>query len=147
MIHWSLVRVFAASVCAAALLNGQASAEKVAEDKGGALEAEPQRDVFELGRFNIKDLRPARNETVELNFVLHLALKPETPDAILTGLEGWKHRLRDQVITAARVAETKDFSSPNLYRLRRLMILRANRLLGEDVIDELLLTEFVFTLK
>ncbi|MEM9352958.1 MAG: hypothetical protein AAGA92_08090 [Planctomycetota bacterium] len=147
MIRWVTNRVFFGVACAVLLGTGAASAEDVAGETPGTLETEALREVFDLGRFHIKDLRPARNETVELNFVLHLALKPETPSAVLADLEGWKHRLRDQVITAARVAETKDFSSPSLHRLRRLMILRANRLIGGDLIDELLLTEFVFTLK
>ena len=107
----------------------------------------PTRLVFKLGDFSIRDRRPAANETPEIGMVVHLALSPEATEESLELLERWRHRIRDQVIVSLRIADTKDFSEPDLHRLCQIMLLRSNRMLGSNLIDEILITEFTFALK
>ena len=56
-------------------------------------------------------------------------------------------RLRDQVITAVRNAETKDFKESDLKKLQRMIRLRINRLLKSIRIEEIYITQFEFVLQ
>ncbi len=103
--------------------------------------------TLDLGRFSIKELRPTRNETLETTFAIHLKISPAGSKDLVEQLELWKHRLRSQVIVAARTAETTEFREPDLHRLRRRMLLRVNRMLKNSIISEILLSEFTFSVK
>ena len=116
-------------------------------DKKEAKEKEEEkiRPVVDLGLFKVKDYRPIRNETIEVTFHLHLALQKTTNPKTVEKLEVWKHRLRNQVLIAVRLALRQDFLEKDLHRFRRIVQLRVNRLLKAQLIDEVLLTEFTFS--
>lgn len=144
-----LPRLVAAALTAVALLVGdsESCAQTTTEPEqieSQAPEEKPIKPALDLGSFKVNDLRPAHNETAKLTFSLHLQFSEETTAAQLKKLEGWKHRLRDQVITAVRLAETKDFQEPDLKRLRRLILIRVNRLFRTKLAEEVLLTEYLF---
>ena len=109
-------------------------------------EEEVRTPTLELGSFKINDLRPTRNETARLTFTLHLAFSKDLTEKQVEQFEKWKHRLRDQVITAVRVSEMKDFQEPNLGRLRRRILIRVNRLLKRKLAEEVLVTKYLFRL-
>jgi|GEM_PF-1546138 len=102
------------------------------------------RPTIDLGFFRIKDLRPTRNETAKLTFKMHLALADSLSAKQVEQLEKWKHRLRDQVIIAIRTLEIKDFQEADLSRLRRKVLIRANRLFRAKLAEETLFTEYLF---
>jgi len=103
------------------------------------------RPVVDLGRFQLRDLRPVSNVTAKLTFTMYLALPHSIDENTVAELERWQHRLRDQVIISVRKTETKDFLEPDLSLLRRNIVLRINRLLKVALVEEVLLTEFTFT--
>ncbi len=107
--------------------------------------AEQARPIFDLGRFQIQEMRPTRNETAKITFAMHLALSPTIGQPVVSQLEHWRHRLRDQVIIAVRVADTKDFSEPGLDRLRRMILLRVNRLFKALLVEDIFFAEFTFS--
>ncbi len=107
-------------------------------------EKETRRPTLALGKFKIKDLRPTRNETAKLTFTLHLAFSKSVTEDQVAQLEHWKHRLRDQVITAIRITEMKDFQEPDLSRFRRKILIRVNRLLKAKLAEEVFVTEYLF---
>jgi len=109
-----------------------------------AEEKESARPTLDLGKFKINDLRPTRNETAKLTFTLHLAFSQDLTQRQVTQLQRWKHRLRDQVITAIRITSTRDFLEPDLSRFRRKILLRVNRLFQAKLVEEVLLTEYLF---
>ncbi len=109
-----------------------------------AEEEENVRPLLDLGDFRINDLRPTRNETAKLTFSMHLALSKDLNKKQLEQLESWKHRLRDQVITAVRIATIKDFQEPDLSRVRRIVLIRVNRLFRANLAEDVLLTEYLF---
>ncbi len=102
------------------------------------------RPTLDLGKFKINDLRPTRNETAKLTFTLHLAVSKKLTAKQVAQLEGWKHRLRDQVITAIRITPTKDFQQPDLSHLRRKILVRVNRLFHAKLAEDVLMTEYLF---
>ena len=110
-------------------------------------EAEPAEvpEVVELGQFVLTELRPTRNETAKLRFTLHLQLRAGASSATAEALQHWKHRLRDQTITAVRTAEMIDFADPQLARLQKIIRLRINRALPTPLVDKLLLTGFTMS--
>ncbi len=120
-----------------------ASADSTAAETAEAAE-ESVRPTFDLGKFKINDLRPTRNETAKLTFTLHLAFSKNLTPSQVAQLEPWKHRLRDQVITAVRISQIKDFQQPDLGRLRRKILIRINRLLQANLTEEVLMTEYLF---
>jgi len=125
---------------------GPAHAQEVAKNETPAESAEEARATIDLGTFQVRDLRPARNETVKLSFAIHLALHPSVSQSTVEQLERWQHRLRDQVLIVIRLSATKDFLEPNLDKFRRSISLRVNRALKAILVSEALLTEFTFTL-
>ena len=100
--------------------------------------------VLPLGKFCIKQLRPVSNETITVTFDLHLVLPAGSSEGALEFLGQWTQRLRDQVVTSVRLAETKDFSEPDLNRLQRIMLLRINRLFKTKRVESLYFTQFAF---
>jgi len=108
-------------------------------------ETEEVRPTIDLGMFQVKDFRPARNETAKLSFTIHLALQKSVSETTVEQLERWRHRLRNEVIIAIRLTETKEFLEPDLHKFRRRISLRVNRALKAILVSEALLTEFTFT--
>jgi len=110
-----------------------------------ATDAEELPRTIDLGDFRIRDLRPTSGETASLRFKMHLKLSSLSNQDHLSQLQQWQHRLRNQVIIAVRMADTKDFAQPGLGRLRRLILLRTNRMLRSQLVEEVYLTEFTFS--
>jgi len=101
--------------------------------------------IYELGNFEIHQLWPTRNVTINLKFELHLLMpKGWQEQELEKRLNRWTQRLRDQVITAVRNAESKDFTESDLVRLQRMIRLRINRLLKFTRIEEVYITRFEF---
>jgi hypothetical protein len=104
--------------------------------------------IYELGYFHVRQLRPTRSETINLKFELHLLMPEKAQELGLeTRLNQWNRRLRDQVITAVRNAESMDFKESNLKKLQRMIRLRINRLLKFIRIEEVYITQFEFVLQ
>jgi len=122
-----------------------AHAQEIEETETVAEDTEAKRSTLDLGKFQVKDLRPTRNETIKVAFTIHLALHPSVNPSTVKQLERWQHRLRDQVLIVIRLSETRDFLDPNLDKFRRSISVRANRALKAILVSEALLTEFTFT--
>jgi hypothetical protein len=118
----------------------QATPKQSSKDRPGRL-------TFDLGSFEIREVRPTRNETTNVNFTAYFAMAPGVSMADVQQLEHWKHRLRDQVIIAVRTAQDIDFQEPDLVRLRHIILFRMRRLLKADVVQDILLSEFTFKME
>ena len=103
--------------------------------------------IHELGYFHVRQHRPTCNETINVKFELYLRMPEVAPGPELENrLNRWTHRLHDQVITAIRNAETKDFTEPGLRRLQKMIRLRINRLLKFAQVEEVYITRYEFVL-
>jgi flagellar basal body-associated protein FliL len=118
--------------------------EDAAVDQSSNPKAEPERITFELGSFEIREIRPTHNETTNVNFTAYLEMSPGATTEEVQQLDHWKHRLRDQVIIAVRTAQEADFLEPDLVRLRRIILFRVRRLLRANVVQDILFSEFTF---
>ena len=57
-------------------------------------------------------------------------------------IENRRHKVRDQVITIARMASLADFDQPQLADFRRRILLRLRRIMPELKIDDLYISDF-----
>jgi hypothetical protein len=144
--RWLFVVSLVISVSSAAPLQAQTPNEPASAESDATNEEEVPTPTLDLGSFKINDLRPTRNETARLTFTLHLAFSKELTENQVAQLDNWKHRLRDQVITAVRISEMKDFQEPDLDKLRRRVLIRVNRLLKAKLAEEVLVTKYLFRL-
>jgi len=110
-------------------------------------EAENKRLIYDLGGFRLQEIRPTRNETTRLTFQAYFVMSPEVSEQDVEKLKHWKHRFRDQVIVAVRTAQLKDFHEPQLQRLRRIILFRVSRLMRESVVEDVLFSEFTFSME
>ncbi len=145
MNHKQAIAIGIASGVAVLLMQGATVAQQEKAPETITEEIEKLRPTLDLGRFQVKDFRPTRNETIKLGFYMHLALKESTSEHTVEQLEYWKHRLRNQVLISFRLAERKDFLEADLHRFRRIVQTRINRVLKAQLVDDVLLTEFTFT--
>lgn len=107
-----------------------------------AAETVVRTDLLDLGMFRIRGCRTTDQEIVDIRFGVHLILSTQTEPADHHHLEGWKNRLRDQIITAIRSAAPQDYADPALHRIQRLMLHRVKRLPTGVGIIGLYLTDF-----
>ena len=129
-------------------LSGFPAERAIPAENNSAAPEETVRRIYELGYFHVRQLRPTRNETINLKFELHLLMPEKAQELGLeTRLNQWNRRLRDQVITAVRNTKSKDFKESDLKKLRRMIRLRINRLLKSIRIEEIYITQFEFELQ
>lgn len=121
-------------IVAAAILTLSAptyGASEAPAEHGAEADAKPEvvrTDLLDLEKFRIRGCRRTDQEIIDLQFGVCLVLSSKTTEGDFHRLEHWKHRLRDQVITAVRTAEPADFVDPELRRLQRLIVFRLKRL-------------------
>jgi flagellar basal body-associated protein FliL len=110
-------------------------------------EAPEKQLSYDLGGFQLSEVRPTRNETTKAIFQAYFLMSPDISRQDLEKLAHWKHRFRDQIIIAVRTAQTKDFHEPQLKRIRRIILFRVRRMMRESVVEDVLFTEFTFSVE
>jgi hypothetical protein len=98
--------------------------------------------MLDLGEFDLKNFRPTHNEMANIRFMLQLALAPGTSEATMAQMAEWRHRLRDQAITAVRTADFKDLAEPKLTRVQKLIMQRLKRMPLPAPVVGVYLTDF-----
>lgn len=98
--------------------------------------------TFDVGAFDLRNFRPTHNEIANVQFSLQLVLAPGVDEAALVELENWKHRLRDQAITAVRSADPQDLADPKLARVQKIILLRLKRMPLPEPVTGIYLTDF-----
>lgn len=100
--------------------------------------------TVQIGRFYIRDLRATEDAKVRLSFTLHAKIDPEHTHFAMKFVEGHKHRLRNEVLTAVRTCEQNDFQEPGLNRFRRRIHARLHRAVPQLPIELLLIGEYEY---
>lgn len=118
---------------------------KESEAAKGEEESElPKRHAYKLGDFRIKDYRPVEREKIKIEFTIYI----EVPDGQEQRFERlWKnheHRVRNQIIIAARLVQSVEYDDPKLHHLRRRIYLRLRRALPELPVGEVFVSDFSY---
>jgi hypothetical protein len=139
--------VLLGALCAGFAVNAQGST-LAAEEPAKPEKATEGIEVtlkLNLGTIELQNLEPTQGRTAHMSFDLHLTFDPNTDPKFLRELEGWQHRLREQVIVAVRATEIFDFLDPELKRFRKQILYRINRMLKDPVVIDALFANFTFS--
>jgi hypothetical protein len=99
---------------------------------------------LDLGTIDVVNVEPTRGRTSKMSFDLHLTFDPHTDPKEIKTLDGWQHRLREQVIVGVRATEIHYFLDPDLKHFRKQMLYRINRLIGKPIANDALFANFTF---
>ena len=116
----------------------------IAEEAVEETEAEPAPapSAIDLGFYSLRDVRSAEDEKFRLNFALQARVEPDKLYEMEQFQKKSEHRIREQVLIAVRLSESKDFQEPKLMRLKRRIMMRLKRVLPNLEIQELYISEF-----
>lgn len=102
---------------------------------------------IELGDFRIRAYYPVAAQKSTVRFVLYAAVDSDHYEEIQHLVDQHRHLLRDQIITATRLAPLSLFDEPDLKSFRRRIFMRLRRALPELTVDDVYVTEFQLTVK
>lgn len=148
---WGPLRLLMAALIALAA-NSSMAAEPTGEvpsaTEGETTEAEqPERHAFKLGDFHIKNFRPVEHEKVRLEFTVWMEVEEGQQERFAAVLESRQHRIRNQIITSARLVPPNEFDDPTLEALRRRIYLRLRRAVPELPVGKVFLSDFSYLME
>lgn len=146
---------------AAMLMPGAAETERLAEELAAASQgmsvAATKHDTHEenydrtddvrevkLGAYNITRFNPANNMTRVIDFELFGTVLAEDLPDFEHLFDNSQARVREQVIMTLHGAESTDLTDAGLGLLKRRILEKTNRALGQPVIREVLFSKFNF---
>jgi hypothetical protein len=112
----------------------------------GQAAADAEQDVreVELGLYNITRYNPSANTTLAIDFELYgTVLAADLPE-FQRRFENSQARLREQVIMTLHAAEATDLTDAGLGLIKRQILEKTNRALGQPLIREVLFSKFNF---
>jgi len=98
----------------------------------------------EMGSFNVTHFNPATNTTLSIDFELFGAVLAKDSAEFQELFEKNKIRVREQVIMILHGAESKDLSDAGLGLIKRQILEKINRALGQPLLSEVLFSKFNF---
>lgn len=115
-------------------------------DEAADVEAteEPLRHAFKLGEFRIRNYRPVEHEKVTLQFTVYAEIDDGQHERFEQVWKNREHRVRNQIITAARLVPPNEFDDPTLRALRRRIYLRLRRAVPELPSGEIFVSDFSY---
>jgi hypothetical protein len=100
-----------------------------------------------LGDFRIRSYYPVDAQKSTVRFTLYATVKDGHFAEVQRLVEAHRQKLRDQIITATRLAQLAVFQEPDLGSFRRRVLVRLRRAVPELTIDDLYVSEFDLTIK
>lgn len=100
-----------------------------------------------FGDFRIRSYYPVDAQKSTVRFTLFAAVKDEDFAQTQRLVEEHRQLLRDQILTATRLAPLLSFQEPDLKTFRRRVLLRVRRALPELQIVELYVSDFDLLIK
>ena len=101
-------------------------------------------EEVELGTFNVTRFNPATNTTLSIDFELYGAVLAKNKGEFQHLYDKNKNRIREQVVLTMHGAEAKDLSDAGLGLLKRQILEKTNRALGQPLLAEVLFGKFNF---
>jgi flagellar FliL protein len=118
------------------------------DGSGDASEAttEAEQDVreVELGLYNVTRFNPTSNTTMAIDFELYgTVLAADVPE-FQRLFDNSQARVREQVIMTLHAAESSDLTDAGLGLIKRQILEKTNRALGQPLVREMLFSKFNF---
>jgi hypothetical protein len=140
-------------ICAALLvpssksLAREAATAPTGATTGATADSNTELHGVSLGDYRIRSYYPVDAQKSTLRFTLYAAVTDEHYAAAQQLIDEHRQKLRDQIITATRLAPLAVFQEPNLAAFRRRIIVRIRRALPELQIDDLYVSDFDLAIK
>jgi len=125
-----------------------ASGEATDANHDHATEHEPSHDEHlkevELGSYNITRFNPATNTTLAIDFELYGAVLADDESDFHHHFENSKARIREQVNMTLHGADSSDLTDAGLGLIKRRILEKTNRAMGQPLLKEVLFSKFSF---
>jgi flagellar basal body-associated protein FliL len=142
VVYWYLP-----SAAETAALAGSAVEKK--EETKTALKHEVEKEQnsqveVDLGEFNVTAYQPASNTTLRIDFHLYGTVATADQKSFMSRLEENQHRFREQVIVIVRSSEITDLTDAGLGLVKRKIMDKTNRMLGKQLLQTIIFSDFSF---
>jgi flagellar basal body-associated protein FliL len=142
VVYWYLP-----SAAESAALAGSAVEKK--EDAKTAIKHEAEKDQnsqveVDLGEFNVTAYQPVSNTTLRIDFHLYGTVAAAEQKEFMARLEENLHRFREQVIVTVRSSEITDLTDAGLGLVKRKIMDKTNRMLGKQLLQTIIFSDFSF---
>ncbi len=97
---------------------------------------------IEFGDYNVTAPQPSTNSTIRIDFKLAGTVEKDKKDKVSELFEANKRRFGNNVEYVIRNAEMSDLNDPGLGLIKRRILETSNRLFGESLVKEILVTGF-----
>ena len=130
----------------AAASKGEASHDEGEEHQDGHAEHHDLEELHEveLGSFNITRFNPTTNTTLAIDFELFGTVLGDEEAEFHHLFEHSKARVREQVTMTLHSAESADLRDAGLGLIKRRILEKTNRALGQPLLEEVLFSKFNF---
>jgi len=131
----------------AAAASGQATEgqeEQAKEGKEKEKGHEKNMKEVELGTYNITRYNPTTNTTLAIDFEMYGVVQAEDAAEFQHHFESSNARIKEQITLTMHSAEAADLTDAGLGLIKRQLLEKTNRALGEPMLKEVLFSKFNF---
>jgi flagellar FliL protein len=120
------------------------SHDEHAKDGGEHGENHQELHEVELGTYNITRFNPSTNTTLAIDFELYGTVLAADASTFEHHFESSNARIKEQITLTMHSAESKDLTDAGLGLIKRQILEKTNRALGEPLLKEVLFSKFNF---
>lgn len=124
--------------------DGAAALLPAADEPFASEIAETNKVEVSLGTFGVTSYQPLSNTTLRIDFELYATVPADAEAKFSQLFSTSQHRFREQVLVILRSAELTDLTDAGLGLIKRRILEKTNRLLGEALIQEVIFSDFSF---
>ncbi|HEX4412528.1 MAG TPA: flagellar basal body-associated FliL family protein [Lacipirellulaceae bacterium] len=126
--------------------SGKSATEHEEAPKPGAAEAANEQELHEveLGTFNVTRFNPGTNTTLAIDFEVYGTVLADDAPEFEKRFEKSKARIKEQITMTMHGAEATDLTDAGLGLIKRQILEKTNRALGQPVLKEVLFSKFNF---
>jgi flagellar FliL protein len=116
------------------------------DKKDAAADAHEQEELHEveLGTFNVTRFNPGTNTTLAIDFEVYGTVLAEEKDEFEHRFEKSNARIREQITMTMHGTESADLTDAGLGLIKRQILEKTNRALGQPLLKEVLFSKFNF---
>jgi flagellar FliL protein len=125
---------------------GKTAGEHEDAPKNAEAEATAERELHEveLGSYNVTRFNPGTNTTLAIDFEVYGTVLAEDAPEFEHRFEKSKQRIREQITMTMHGAEATDLTDAGLGLIKRQILEKTNRALGQPMLKEVLFSKFNF---
>lgn len=114
------------------------------EENANASEHDVEVEEIELGVYNVTRFNPGTNTTLAIDFEVYATVLASEVPEFEKRFEKSKARIREQITLTMHAAESRDLTDAGLGLIKRQILEKTNRALGQPLLKEVLFSKFNF---